>query len=91
MMALAKRIGRDQAHALTMKIARQALADKTAFTDAVRANPEVRRHLTRKGIEKALDYRNSLGLSTHFVDEVLKRHHRRSPKQSGSRRNSVPD
>lgn len=74
MMALAERIGRDQAHALVLKIARQALADKTPFTDAVRANAEVQRRLERRDLEKALDYRGSLGLSTHFVDAVLKAH-----------------
>jgi len=76
MMALAERIGRDKAHALVLKIARQSLADKTAFTDAVRSNPEVQRHLKPREIAKALDYRGSLGLSTHFVDEVVKAHER---------------
>jgi adenylosuccinate lyase len=74
MMALARRIGRDRAHALVMKIARATPKDKAPFNDAVRANPEVRKHLTPREIEAALDYSNSLGLSGHFVDQVLKAH-----------------
>jgi adenylosuccinate lyase len=74
MMALARRIGRDRAHALVLKIARATLKDKTPFIDAVRANPEIRKHLKPGQIEAALDYSNSLGLSGHFVDHVLKVH-----------------
>ena len=76
MMALATRIGRDRAHALVLKIARATLKGKTPFIEAVRADPEIRKHLKAREIEAALDYRNSLGLSGHFVDQVLRRHHR---------------
>jgi len=72
MMALARTIGRDRAHALVLKIARESQRDKTSFGDAVRAHPDVRRHLSPRKIEEALQYRNSLGLSAFFVDQVLK-------------------
>jgi adenylosuccinate lyase len=74
MMALARTIGRDRAHALVLQISRDAARDKVAFRDAVRAHPDVRRHLGRRALEAALDYRGSLGLSGHFVDRVLAAH-----------------
>ena len=73
-MALARRIGRDRAHALVLKIAREASPEKTPFDSAVRAHPDVRRNLRPREIEAALQYRNSLGLSAFFVDQVLKVH-----------------
>jgi adenylosuccinate lyase len=91
MMALARRIGRDRAHALVLAISRASLADKTPFADAVRADPEVRRHLRPREIDAALDYANSLGLSAYFVDVVLKAHdagrtHRKRARSSAPKR-----
>jgi 3-carboxy-cis,cis-muconate cycloisomerase len=77
MMALAERIGRDRAHALVLQISRQARAKKVAFREAAAADPEVRRHLSPRRLASALEYRNSLGLAGHFVDEVLAAHRRR--------------
>jgi len=71
MMALAAKIGRDRAHALTLAISREALAAQVPFREAVAAHPEVRRHLTRREIASALDYRRALGLAGYFVDRVL--------------------
>jgi adenylosuccinate lyase len=77
MMALAPRIGRDRAHALVLQISRHAGARKIAFREAVAAHPEVRRLLSPRHLAAALDYRNSLGLAVHFVDEVLAAHARK--------------
>jgi len=77
MMALAPRIGRDRAHALVLQISRQAGARKMPFREAVAAHPEVRRLLSPRRLAAALDYRNSLGLAVHFVDEVLAAHARK--------------
>jgi len=74
MMALAEKIGRYKAHALVVGIARRAVVEKIAFTDAVLSDPEVRRRLAPRRLSAALDYRNSLGLATHFVDEVVSAH-----------------
>lgn len=74
MMALARRIGRDRAHVLLLQISRDALHGKIPFRDAVRANKELRRHLRPRELEAALQYRNSLGLASYFVDQVLKLH-----------------
>ena len=74
MMALARKIGRDKAHELVLRIARESHRDKVPFKTAVSLNPDVNRHLDKRSLAAALDYRGSLGLSGHFVDEVLKLH-----------------
>jgi 3-carboxy-cis,cis-muconate cycloisomerase len=74
MMALARKVGRDRAHALVLRLSREVAARGGSFRDAVSAHPEVRRHLTPREIAAALDYRSSLGLAGHFVDEVLTAH-----------------
>jgi adenylosuccinate lyase len=81
MMALARSIGRDAAHALVLAISRDALARKVPFRDAVAAHPEVRRRLAPRRLAAALDYRNSLGLAGTFVDDVVARH--RAVKNQG--------
>jgi 3-carboxy-cis,cis-muconate cycloisomerase len=71
MMALAPKMGRDQAHALVLRISREALERQVPFREAVAVHPEVKRHLTAGQIASALEYENSLGLAGHFVDRVL--------------------
>ncbi len=72
MMALAPHIGRDRAHALVLRLSREAAAAGAPFRDAVAAHPEVRRHLTARAIARALDYRSALGLAGTFVDRALR-------------------
>jgi adenylosuccinate lyase len=74
MMALAPKMGRDQAHALVLRISREALARDVPFRDAVAVHPDVRRHLSARQIASVLDYDNSLGLAGYFVDRVLAAH-----------------
>jgi 3-carboxy-cis,cis-muconate cycloisomerase len=74
MMALAEKIGRDRAHALVLEISRDALARKVAFRKAVAAHPEVRRRLSPRRLASVLEYKNSLGLSSEFVDRVVAAH-----------------
>jgi adenylosuccinate lyase len=74
LMALAKRIGRDKAHALVLQIARESQRERVPFRDAVRAHPQVKRSLRPRELRAALDYKTSLGLSSFFVDEVLRVH-----------------
>ena len=80
MMALARKIGRDRAHALVLAISREALPRGVAFREAVPVHPEVRRHLAPREIAAALDYKNSLGLAGYFVDRVLARYERTKGK-----------
>ncbi len=74
MMALARKIGRDKAHELVLRIARESHRDKVPFRTAVSNNADVTRLLDKRSLTAALDYKGSLGLSAHFVDEVLKLH-----------------
>jgi 3-carboxy-cis,cis-muconate cycloisomerase len=74
LMALAKKIGRDRAHALVLQIARDSQRKRITFRRAVTGNEEVRRQLRPRELEAVLQYRNYLGLAGHFVDQVLKLH-----------------
>jgi adenylosuccinate lyase len=80
MMALAPRMGRDAAHALVLRISREALAGKVPFRAAVEAHPEVRRRLDARRRARALDYRSALGLSGYFVDRVVAAYERTRPR-----------
>ena len=73
-MALAESLGRDRAHELVGELAVEARCSDVSFVEIVKHNPIVREHLTGKEIDKHLDYRNYVGLATHFVDRVLKAH-----------------
>lgn len=90
MMALAQRLGRDAAHALVSKLSGKARRDEVSFRTVVRADVEVKRHLTPRQLENALDYRNSLGRAGYFVDRVLRVYERparegpaRRPRRAG--------
>src|SRR5262249_57745881 len=71
MMALAPEMGRDQAHALVLRLSREALARGRPFRDVVAADPEVRRHLTPRQVSSVLGYENGLGPAADFVDRGL--------------------
>ncbi len=86
MMALARKIGRDRAHALVLAISREALQRGVAFRDAAAAHPDVRRHLAPREIAAALDYKNSLGLSGYFVDRVVALYERTKGKPPSRKR-----
>src|SRR5215470_10431701 len=74
MMALARKLGRDKAHALVLAISRDALVRGVPFREAVAGHPEVQRHLSPGKIAAALDYGRSLGLAGLFVDRVVAAH-----------------
>src|SRR5207247_7483408 len=74
MMALAPKIGRDRAHALVLALSREALRRRASFREVVAIDAEVRKHLPPRRLAQALDYRGSLGLAGHFVDQVLLAH-----------------
>ncbi len=73
-MALAEFMGRDRAHELVGELAVEARCSDVSFVEIVKKHPEVRKHLSDRKIDRHLDYRNYVGLSTHFVDRVLKAH-----------------
>ena len=72
MMALAKKMGRDAAHAYVLELSRQARTQCGSFRDAATADPRVKALISKRDLKRALDYRRAIGLSTHFVDTVLK-------------------
>jgi adenylosuccinate lyase len=74
MMALAPKLGRDTAHSLLLRLSRLALRSGRPFREVVAESPEVRGQLSARRLEKALDYRNALGLADHFVDRVVEAH-----------------
>ncbi len=76
MMALASKVGRDRAHALVLRLSREAVARGVPFRDLAASSPEVLRHVDRARVAAALDYRRSLGLATLFVDRALAAHER---------------
>lgn len=73
MMALSKTMGRDVAHAHVLGISRRAHALGQTFREAATSDPMVQQHLSAKELNRALDERNAIGLSTHFVDVVTSR------------------
>ena len=85
MMALAPSIGRDAAHAHVLALSRDARSSGRPFRDVVAADAKVRSALSPRALERALDYRNGIGLSTHFVDTILKNGRPRSRRAASTR------
>lgn len=73
MMALAKKMGRDAAHAHVLHLSRLSRAADRSFCEVARQDEKVKALVPARALDRALDYRNGIGLSTYFVDQVLKR------------------
>jgi adenylosuccinate lyase len=86
LMALAPKMGRDAAHAHVLILSRQAQSECRAFADIVRRDAKVRSIVSPPALEKALDYRNGIGLSTYFVDAVLRQRPRDKRSKGASKR-----
>ncbi len=85
MMALARKMGRDAAHAHVLSLSRLSRAEDRSFCTVARNDETVRKLLSARTLERALDYRSGIGLSTHFVDAVLATGRgRRSPEGRGA-------
>jgi len=72
MMALAKKMGRDAAHAHVLGLSRLSRAEDRPFCEIARSDAKVKESVSRRDLDKALDYASGIGLSTYFVDTVLK-------------------
>jgi len=72
MMALAKKMGRDAAHAHVLFLSRLSRAEDRSFCEVVRSDAKVKAMVSPRALERALDYRSGIGLSTFFVDAILK-------------------
>jgi adenylosuccinate lyase len=94
MMALAREMGRDAAHAHVLGLSGRARSEGRAFRDVARDDLKVKALLSTRDLDRALDYRSGIGLSTFFVDSVLKnarppkRKPAKSPKAGAGRRSS---
>jgi len=76
LMQLGGALGRDRAHALVKELSDEARLAETSFSDAVRAHPVIRTHLTEKQIEDCVDPRAYLGQTRALIARVLARYRR---------------
>jgi 3-carboxy-cis,cis-muconate cycloisomerase len=72
-MTLADRIGRSEAYSLVEKATRRATTDRIDLVDALTADAEVSKHITRAEIELRLAPESYLGASRVFVERALAR------------------
>ena len=73
MLALAKKIGKNQAQKIIFKEAKSARNKGVSFRESILSNPEISPHLSNESIEEIFNYKNSLGLCAEMVDKVLDR------------------
>jgi adenylosuccinate lyase len=76
LMKLAAAIGRGRAHAVIKELSDRARRTEEAFSEAVRAHPVVREHLTPAEIEACVSYRGYLGQTRTLINRVLADHRR---------------
>jgi 3-carboxy-cis,cis-muconate cycloisomerase len=72
-MTLASGMGKRHAHERVEAASRRAVAEGLSLTDALAADPEVARHMTRDEIDRRLDPASYLGEARTFVERVLAR------------------
>jgi 3-carboxy-cis,cis-muconate cycloisomerase len=72
-MALAASMGKREAHARVEEASRRATAGGSSLADALAADPEVARHMTRDEIAHRLEPASYLGEARTFVERVLAR------------------
>ena len=85
LMKLAAAIGSDRAHAIVKALSDDARRNETSFSDAVRAHPVVREHLSREEIEDCVNYRAYLGQTATLVDRVLASYRRSRGRRTRSK------
>jgi adenylosuccinate lyase len=76
LMKLAAAIGRGRAHAVIKELSDRARRTEEAFSEAVRAHPVVREHLSPAEIEECVSYRAYLGQTKALINRVLADHRR---------------
>jgi 3-carboxy-cis,cis-muconate cycloisomerase len=73
MYGLGWKMGRGEAHELTIKVARQAHAEHKALIDVMLANEEVSKHLSEAEMNELVNPQNYLGMAEAIVDKVISR------------------
>ena len=81
LMKLAPAIGQGRAHAIVKELSDEARLSELSFSDAARAHPKVRTHLTTAEIEECVDYRTYLGQAKTLVNRVLADYRRSRRRQ----------
>jgi 3-carboxy-cis,cis-muconate cycloisomerase len=70
-LLLSERIGREEAHALIRQASDRVTAGEGSLGEVLAADEEVRRHLSREDIDRAMDPAMYLGASQTFIDRAL--------------------
>jgi 3-carboxy-cis,cis-muconate cycloisomerase len=72
MMGLGDRLGRNKAHDLIYDVIREAVKTGRPLIDLLEEDKDIRKHASRKELEKLMDPANYLGVAGQMVDRVLK-------------------
>jgi 3-carboxy-cis,cis-muconate cycloisomerase len=72
MMGLGDRLGRNKAHDLIYDVIREAVKTGRPLIDMLEEDKEIRKHASRKELERLMDPANYLGVAGQMVDRVLK-------------------
>jgi 3-carboxy-cis,cis-muconate cycloisomerase len=70
-MALAERIGRDEAHRLVARLCKEAVAQRVPLKHTLMRNDTVTQYFDATALDSLLDPANYLGSAAAFVDRVL--------------------
>ena len=73
MLALAKKLGKNQAQKIVYKEAMSARKKGTSFREAILSNSQISSSLSAEEIDEIFQYENCLGLCTAMVDRVLEK------------------
>ncbi|MGE5539401.1 MAG: 3-carboxy-cis,cis-muconate cycloisomerase [Gemmatimonas sp.] len=71
MMALAPKLGRQNAHDVVYDACRRALDEKRPFVDVLKANPDIMRQVSEADLAALVEPANYVGLAAEMVDAVL--------------------
>lgn len=71
MMALADRVGRNEAHHLVHELATEAMRSEMDFASVLRADKCVTEHLSPAEIESLTDPKNYTGMAESLVEQTL--------------------
>lgn len=72
--ALGEKIGRSQARKLVDSAIERAVKEKLSLRTVLDENPEIKKHLSPKELDKLFDPRNYSGTASQFIDRVIQQH-----------------
>jgi 3-carboxy-cis,cis-muconate cycloisomerase len=70
-MALAEKIGKDQAHEIVREASQRAVKEKEHLRVVLPADERVKKHLSGADLERLFEGRNYLGAAEEFVTRVV--------------------